>query len=695
MYFVCFVGPFSATRSVLLCAALLVVAICAAWSNSFNVPFVLDDLGNIADNPTIRDLGSLRAVLSPPADTGVGGRPILNLSYALNYALTGPSVTGFHVTNLLIHTLAALTLFALLRHLFRHLNVSTSTSTSDALALASASLWALHPVQTQSVTYLSQRAESLMGLFYLLTLYCSARHFSPSPPLRVSPSPRLPPSPSSAFWPTAAVLACALAMATKEVAATAPLFVLLYDRTFVSRSFAAALRTRPRFYLALASTWLLLAVLIADVGSRGIGTAHGITPFTYALTSCRTLLHYLRLVVWPYPLVFDYGADFAPSFSAVAPHAVVLTALLALTVCALVRRPALGFLGAWFFVILAPTTSFIPIAFSPVAESRLYLPLAAFAIALPLALHRLFAARPAVVLSALTVCAVLLGTLTFLRNRTYATELSLWADTVTHRPAHPGAHYNYGLALSRAGRVTDAAEQWRTTLRLDPAYPAAHNNLANALVSLGRIADSVPHYLDALRLNPDASVVRANFGVILLHLDRPAEAEAQLRLAVRQNPANASAHNNLGLALERPAPTRAPDLTAALACYETALRLDPAFADAHHNAALILARTDRLPAALEHLEAVIRLRPDRPDPRLALSRVLLNASRLTDALAAATRAVREFPDSPDAHLVLGNSHAFLGDFPAAVTAYESALRLRPDFPDAQTNLTRIRTRLPR
>jgi tetratricopeptide (TPR) repeat protein len=526
-----------------------------------------------------------------------------------------------------------------------------------------------------------------MGLFFFLTLYCSARH--------LSPSPRLPPSPSSAFWPLAAVLACVLALATKEVAATAPLLVLLYDRTFVSRSFAATLRNHPRFYLALASTWLLLAVLLADVSTRGIGNAHGVTPLTYALTSCRTLLHYLRLVVWPYPLVFDYGADFAPSFSAVAPHAFALAAFLALTVYALVRRPSVGFLGAWFFVILAPTTSFIPIAFSPVAESRLYLPLAAFAIALPLALHRLFAARPAVVLSALTVCVLLLGTLTFLRNRTYATELTLWADTVTHRPAHPGAHYNYGLALSRAGRVTDAAEQWRTTLRLDPAYPAAHNNLANALVSLGRIADSVPHYEAALRLNPDASVVRANFGVVLLHLDRPTDAEAQLRLAVRQNPANASAHNNLGLALERPAPTRAPDLPAALACYETALRLDPAFADAHHNAALILARTDRLPAALVHLESVIRLRPDRPEPRLALSRVLLNAGRLADALTAATRAVREFPDSADAHLVLGNSHAFLGDFPAAITAYESALRLRPDFPDAHTNLTRIRARLPR
>ena len=680
-------GSLSATRSVLLAAALLVLAICTAWSNSFGGPFVLDDLGNIADNPTIRDLGSLRTVLSPPADTGVGGRPILNLSYALNHAFTGPSVTGFHVTNLLIHTLAALSLFALLRYTLRSLKFPISPLPCDLLAFFVALLWSLHPAQTQAVTYLSQRAESLMGLFYLLTLYCSARHFSPSPSL----SSLLPLRPS-ALWPITAILACALAMATKEVAATAPLLVLLYDRTFVSGTFVAALRTRRRFYLALAATWLLLAFLLADVTSRGIGTSHGISSFTYALTSCRTLLHYLRLSVWPTPLIFDYGPDFVSHLTSIIPQAVAILTLLAATVYALARHPRVGFLAASFFLLLAPTTSVIPIAFSPVAESRLYLPLTAIVTLFVLGLTTLLGRRALVVFISLSLA---FAALTYARNRTYATDLALWTDTVAKRPANASAHYNLGLMHSRAGHLEAAIAAWRTTLLLDPAYPAAHNNLANTLASLGRLAESVPHYEAALRLNPDASVIRANFGVILLNLDRVVDAEAQLRLAVRQNPANASAHNNLGLVLERASPTRAPDSAAALACYETALRLDPTFADAHHNAALILARTARLPAALTHLETVIRLRPDRPDPRLALSRVLLNAGRHTDALAAAARAVREFPSSPEAHLVLGNCQAYLGDFPSAIAAYESALRLRPDFPDAQTNLTRIRTRLSR
>ena len=676
-----------APRSTLLAATLLVLAICTAWSNSLGGPLVLDDLGNIADNPTIRDLSALRTILSPPTDTGVGGRPVLNLSYALNYALTGPGVTGLHVTNLLIHVLAALTLFALLRHTLRSLNSPAPT----VLALLTAALWALHPVQTQSVTYLSQRAESLMGLCYLLTLYCAARHLSPSPLLSVSPSPTpsIPPSPlrRSPIWPIAAVLACALGLATKEITVTAPLLVLLYDRCFVSGTWIAALRTRPRFYLALASTWILLAVLLADVGHRGIGSEHGVTPFTYALTSCRTLVHYLCLSLWPDPLVFDYGPNFVRSASAIFLHALLLLALLAATLHALARRPHVGFAAAAFFLLLAPTTSVVPIAFSPVAESRLYLPLAAVITLLVLTVHR-FARHRTILL--VTPLALLCGTLTFARNRTYATDLALWTDTVAKVPASANARYNLGLMLSRAGRTPEAIAQWRATLALDPSYAAAHNNLANALASSSQVADSVPHYEAALRRQPDASVVRANFGAVLHTLGRHADAAAQLHLAIKQSPANGSAYNNLGLVLE----AQQRPFTEILSAYETALRLEPTLSDAHHNLGLLLSRHDRLAEALTHLETVVRLKPHLTDPRLTLARVFLIARRPLDARPYIEETLRLFPTSPDAHLLHGNCLAYLNDFPAAIAAFERALALRPDFPDASANLAIIRARLP-
>ncbi len=689
MYFVLFVvspSTASTTRSALLCAALLVVAIFAAWSNSLGGPFVLDDVGNIADNPSIRDLSALGTVLHPPSDIGVGGRPILNLSFALNYAFTGLDLRALHLTNVLIHALSALTLFAFLRHTFLHLSPSALNAQLSTLsAAAAAALWALHPVHTQAVTYLSQRAESLLGLFYLLTLYCSARHVStsPSPALPVPPTPTL----SPALWPIAAVAACALGTATKEVMVTAPILVLLYDRCFVSGTFRTALRTRPRFYLALASTWILLAVLLADVGARGIGSDHGVTPFSYALTSCRTLVHYLCLSVWPHPLIFDYGADFVTSLGPVLPHAVIILTLLGATVFALRRFPRVGFAAAAFFLLLAPTTSVVPIAFSPVAESRLYLALAALVALVACAVHRFARHRTALVLVPL---ALLAASLTYARNRTYATDYALWADTAARRPLNPSAHYNLGLMHSRAGRLEAAITSWRTTLDLDPSFVAAHNNLANTLATLGRLAESVPHYEAALRLQPYAPLVRSNFSVILLNLQRLPEAEAQIRLSLRQFPASAAAHNNLGLVLKTQG-----RLAEEIAAYETALRFEPDFTDAHHNLALALTRAARLPEALAHLENVIRLRPGQIEPHLNLVRVLLNASHLPEALARAEATLRLFPTSPDAHLLHGNCLAYRNDFPAAVTAYERALTLRPDFPDARTNLEKIRARLPK
>ena len=197
-------------------------------------------------------------MLCPPSHgETVSGRPVLNLSLALNYAVSGCDVRGYHVTNLAIHLAAALLLFGIVRRTlprFRGCGGGQQLARlqlATPLALAIALLWAVHPLQTESVTYIVQRAESLMGLFYLLTLYCF---------LRGAGSAR------AIFWYAGSVLACLLGMATKEVMVSAPLVVLLYDRTFLAGSFREAWRRRWAYYLALAATWLLLAWLVAQTG---------------------------------------------------------------------------------------------------------------------------------------------------------------------------------------------------------------------------------------------------------------------------------------------------------------------------------------------------------------------------------------------------------------------------------------------
>ncbi|MGA3008025.1 MAG: hypothetical protein ABSE59_09065, partial [Opitutaceae bacterium] len=245
-------------------------------------------------------------------------------------------------------------------------------------------IWVVHPLQTETVTYISQRAESLMGLFYLLTLYCFVRgaenHRSESRRQKADARVQIPekeiqkpsdfcPLPSG-FWLLASVLSCLLGGLCKEIIVTAPVIVFLYDRTFVAGSFRAAWRSRWRYYLGLAGTWLLVGLSMTALRQQNVGFDQGVTGWSYALTSCRSVILYLKMAIWPHPLVFDYGLDVVHHASAVLPYVLVLGSLAAALVIGLCRWPVLGFVGAWFFVILAPTSSFVPVALQPMAEHR-------------------------------------------------------------------------------------------------------------------------------------------------------------------------------------------------------------------------------------------------------------------------------------------------------------------------------------
>ncbi len=357
------------------------VAAVLAYHNSFSGPFIFDDVG-ISQNPTIRQLWPIWKPLCPPnhGET-VTGRPLLNLSFAANYAVNGLNVWGYHVANLAIHVLAALLLFGILRRTFLlpgGADIPVCLMNQDSrgrhkifLALAIALLWAIHPLQTESVTYIVQRAESLVALFYLLTLYCFIRGAT---------------SGRGRFWYAAAVLACLLGMASKEVMVSAPLMVLLYDRAFLAGSFREAWRRRYGVYLALASTWVLLGWLVIVAGGRGgsAGFGAGVGSWAYLCTQFGAIVHYLKLSVWPHPLLLDYGRETVPITLEIVPDAILVVLLGLTTLVALWRWPKIGFLGAWFFAILAPTSSIVPVATQVIAEHRMYLPLAAVVTAVSL-----------------------------------------------------------------------------------------------------------------------------------------------------------------------------------------------------------------------------------------------------------------------------------------------------------------------
>jgi tetratricopeptide (TPR) repeat protein len=519
-----------------LLALLLIGVGLAAYYSSFEGAFLLDDNPRIVNNPQIRQLWPPWAVMAQSS------RPILQLSLALNYALGGVNPWGYHAVNLAVHVLAGLLLFGIVRRMLESDGLRARYGgASRWLAAAVAGIWLVHPLHTESVTYIIQRAESLMGLWFPLTLYCGIRACR-------SAHPR--------GWGIAAVLACALGMGSKEVMVSAPIVMWLYDRMFISRTFRETFRRRWGLYAGLGATWLVLGASVAtNRADEQAFMVAGLNPWSYALTQCEVIVHYLRLAAWPHPLVFDYAWPIADPLSSVLSSAVVVLALIVGTALALQRRLWVGFWGAWFFLILAPTASILPIA-DVAFEHRMYLPLAAVVVVTVIGGHDLLAllGRRLLVsenllgwLEADLVVAVVavLGYATVHRNAGYRSELAMWSDTVAKRPDNRRAHGNLGNALDRPGKLGEALAHYSEAPRLKPDFPQAQNNLGAALYRQGQFKEAAAHSAEALRLDPNFAEAHNNLGAAFGGQGKFEEAIGHFAEAVRLKPDFTEARDSL------------------------------------------------------------------------------------------------------------------------------------------------------
>ncbi len=604
----------------------IVVTGLLAYHNSFFGPFVFDDEPNIVAYPPIRHWWPFEGEHTLP------GRALVRLSLAVNYGLGGLQVWGYHAFNLAAHLLAALALYGVVR---RTLSLEPQRvryqGRAPWLALAAALLWVVHPLQTESVTYVIQRSESLMGLCYLLTVYCVVRGAETSP---------------GRWWYAAAVASCALGMLSKEVMCTAPVLVLFYDRTFLAPSFGQVLRRRWALYLGLAATWGLLSGTVLTVlgtsappGANptvGFGVK-GVTPAAYALSQPGIIVHYLRLTFWPEALCLDYGWPPADTAGAVLGPGLALAALLVATLWALYRRPRLGYCGAWFFLILAPTSSVVPVA-DLAFEHRMYLSLAAVAVLAGLggdALVRLAVRRlglGAVAYAGLTVGlvaapVVLLGWRTVRRNEDYRDPVALWAGVVAQRPDNARGYTNLGEWLSRAGKYEEAERSYRAALRLRPAYDV-HYNLGLCLRKQGKVEEAMEEYRTALRLEPDYAEAHSNLGTCLLSQDKVDEAVEEFATAVRLKPDYAEAHCNLGLGLSRQGKVREAEQE-----FRAAVRLKPGYAEAHCNLGSVAAGQGRMIEAEHHFREALRADPGLGEGHYNLGLCLLAEGEREEALA--------------------------------------------------------------
>jgi protein O-mannosyl-transferase len=676
---------------------LLLAGVLTYW-NSLSGPFVLDDLLSVVHNQQIRELRSVN-ILFAERDSPFAGRPLANVSAAINYAIGGLDVRGYHVANIGLHLLSAVLLFVIVHHTLRLPRLrSNLTDGSLHIAGAAALIWTVHPLNSEVVNYTTQRTESLMAAFYLLTFYCCIRAAAPS---RLRPA-----------WELGAVLLCSAGMASKESMATVPLIVVAYDRTYLYDSWKEAWRNRRRLWFCLAATWLVLVLLLwSDPRGGSAGFESGVTPWTYLLNQTLMITRYLRLAICPQGLVVWYGWPLNLTIGEVLPQATVVVLLLLVTAVGVLRRPQLGFLGAWLFITLAPTSSVVPIATEVGAERRMYLPLMALAVfavvGVALAWNRMSRQSTRhesrtqgkhagfVGILALAIVAGSLAAATATRNREFASTLSLARAAVMRAP-NGAVRRLLGTELLAAGDHEQGISLLRAAA---PGAPMAHYDLGVALFEqdkLGEAIDELQALIDIWLSPPqthaywqpptrsDVVAARLIMGQAFARQQRWPEAMEQYRLVLSMSASNRDARRFLADAL-----FAQQAFVEAIPRYREYLALRPMDAAALNRLGIALIATQDLAAALPVFRRAVAVDAGNSDAHRNLATALLDVG---DGSAAehARHAVALQPENAALHELLGRALVLNGEIGEAAAQFERALRIDPSLQDARDALTRVR-----
>ncbi len=695
----------------MLSGLVLIGAGLAAYANTFDVPFLFDDMSRIVEEPAVRSLSTIPELMAR------SNRPLAMASFALNHALHGYRVWGYHATNLLIHLASGLLLWAVLRRTFEHLPHTTRMTATlrrhaNAVALAIALLWIVHPLQTQAVTYIVQRLESLMGLAYLATLYLFVRGAHAK---------------RGRWWLLLSILTCAAGMGCKEVMATAPLMVLWYDRAFVAASWRDLWNARWGYYAGLFAAWGVLAWSMlhytVDYTSGALVSVSGVTPGWYLWNQTAVLVHYLRLSVWPVDQCFYYQWPLTRQFAPLLPAALMIVGLALASVVAIFRAPRLGFLGGWFFVILAPTSSVVPIQ-DLAFEHRMYLPLAAvltllvlLAIGLLLKLPRTALAGKVLAWGLLICSTAWLLDATIVRNDDYRTAISLWRQTTQVAAHNAGAWTNLGLAFKDKGQFRDAAEALQHAVELKPDDVAARASYAGVLIEAGelelaetqlqqafelaptdyltilnlgnlefarqRYIEAIAYLSGALGAKPEERGVRLCLAACLINTGQFAEAEEHCRHVLRGEPNSSDALLNLACALGGQGQT-----DSAIEACRSAIELGPSSPNALGTLALLLTSSNPAEARQLYVRAA-ELEPLLPTFDLALGKLLVRSDP-EEAVSAFQAALRKQADSVEAHLGLVDCYTLLGQPQLAIEHLDVVASRFPDWPELQRHLNQLR-----
>ncbi len=644
--------------------ALVALVTVLIYSNVYRAPFVFDDLQRIEENLKIRDL---KRCLSPGEI--FSPRPLVQITFALNYKLGKLNVFGYHLVNVLIHVINGFLVYFLSLGIFRRLlnHFQTPNSSIPLMSLFAALVFVAHPIQTQAVTYTVQRYTSLAATFYFLSIFCYMRarilqqgavdwgqEIGCVSPGRIFTSFSM----KILALYTLCVLCGVLAFLSKQNTASLPGAVLLveyilFDRTWQGWKrkllwFAPVVVLMGLFILYVSGIFrqdVQFGSLLEDVSAILRAPETYVSRWAYFCTQLNVIVIYIGLLFLPVGQNLDYMYPFKTGFfDSYTPAAFLfLIALVGIGIWQIKKRPIISLGIFWVFITLSVESSVFPIK-DALFEHRLYLPMFGFAIAVAYMVFCLLPVkRPwSLVISILII--ISFGSATYLRNRTYQSKIALWSDVAQKSPENFRAHFNLGNALRDQGRLAEAIKSYFKTLSIRPEWDKAHVNLGIALRRAGRIDEAIRHFSERLRIRPRNPEMRCNLGVALMQRGELKEAAHHFSEALRIKPDFAEARNNLGTVLARQG-----DLKNAAMQFSEALRIEPHNARIHSNLGQALMLQGNLQGAAHHFSEAVRTEPGYAEAHSKLGVVLVRQGDIDGGIEHFSRALKLRPELKEAH----------------------------------------------
>jgi tetratricopeptide (TPR) repeat protein len=553
------------------------------YANTYEVPFYLDDFNNISDNRAIQITElSFENLVYAGTRSPLPRRPIANISFALNYYLGGSEVFGYHLVNMTIHIIAGLVLFLFFRLTLKTPALELRYRYSEFIAFWAVILWFAHPIQTQSVTYIVQRMNSMAAMFYVLAFWFYVK-------ARFSIKWK-----SSVCYYAGTAFSWLLAMGCKEIAATLPFLLFLYEWIFFQKGDIAWLKRKAPYLMGLII--ILLLAVIFYLGSEpwnNILQGYGVRRFSLmerVLTQFRVMFFYISLLLLPLPGRLGLEHDFVHSTTLFQPITTMIS-LCGVTVLVIYafmrgkRQPLLSFSILWFFGNLVIESSVIPLEM--IFEHRVYLPSMFFFLPVcAMVLQPEEVKRISVFF--LVCCFVFFGSITFARNNDWKDPVGFWLKNINNSPGNARAHANLGAFYLRQGDLENAKIYLVKAIGLNQFFSPAYNNLGLVYLRQRRLPEAVKNFQRALSYSPNIFQAHLNLGGIYAEMGNFDQGIFHLKEAIRINPAAAAAHNNLANILQL-----LGSYQEAIYHYDEALKYNPDFEDARYNRQIAIKRMNK------------------------------------------------------------------------------------------------------